>query len=341
MGGDRMEREGMSLICHISDVSVMGFTEVLKNLRVLRSIEKQLEASLIAEPPDVLVLIDYPGFNLRFARRAKERGIRTLYYISPQVWAWNKGRVKRMKGVVDRMKVVFPFEVEIYRKAGIDVEFVGHPLAEILTSTVGRDGFCSKYGFDPQRKLIGLFPGSRRQEVRLILPTMVRVAGELQRSHDVQAGVAVAPNLDRDFVSRFVPPNSGIALIENGTYDLMENADAAIVTSGTATLETGWFGTPMVVVYRTAPVTFFIGRLLVNVPYIGLVNIVAGKKVVAEFVQHAMNPANLLKAVRRLLEDVAYAGMIRNELAVIKRKLGSPGASARVAAGIIALGEAS
>ena len=340
VGGDKMEAEGMELIYHVESLSFMGFVEVLKNISMIRSVEKKLERLLEQRKPEVVVLIDYPGFNLRFARKVKGRGIKVLYYISPQVWAWNKRRVKKMKGVVDKMDVVFPFEVDIYKREDIDVEFVGHPLAETLRSSSSREDFFQKYHFDPGEKLLGLFPGSRPQEIKDILPTLVATASKLQQIHSVQVGVSVAPNLRLESYRRFTHGNSSITLIEGGTYDLMEHSDAVIVASGTATLESGWFGTPMIVVYRMSPVTFFIGRLLVKVPNIGLVNIVAGKSIVPEFVQHEMNPENLTNSISRILQDEAYAKAMRADLSIVKKRLGAPGASARVADGIIALGQA-
>lgn len=341
VGGDRMKDEGMEVVYHLSRLSFMGFVEVIKNLAVVRHLERTLEHLLDTRRPDVVVLIDYPGFNLRFARKAKRRGIKVLYYISPQVWAWHKGRVKKMRALVDRMKVVFPFEVEIYRREGIAVEFVGHPLAERIGTACTREEFFRANAFDPARKLVALLPGSRTQEIEMILPTMLRAARRLHAELGVQVAVAVAPNLGRDALRPYVGSDDRVHLIEHGTYDIMAHADCAIVTSGTATLETGWFGTPMMVVYKTSPVTFLIGRALVGVPYIGLVNIVAGRKIVPEFVQHDMKEENLVREATRQLTDDAYAGEMRKNLAVIKTQLGGPGTSARVAEGIIELGSSS
>ena len=340
IGGEGMASAGMELLFHIRDMAVVGFTEVIRHLPFLRRVMRTLEAEIIRRRPRVAVLIDYPGFNLRFARIAKREGIKILYYISPQVWAWNKKRVKTMGGVVDQMKVVFPFEVELYRKEGIDVEFVGHPLVENMRSSSTRADFFEAKGLDPKRKLLALLPGSRKQEVEKILPTMIDAALRLQQKDNVQAAIGVASSLGVTFVKQFVPLDSGVTIVEDGTYDLMKHADAAIVTSGTATLETGWFATPMVVVYRTSSLTYLIGRLLIDVPYIGLVNIVAGKKVVPEFIQHEMNATNLASAVGKILEDRNYAAAMREGLSVINKKLGAPGASARVADGIIRLAEA-
>lgn len=340
VGGDRMRGEGFDVVHHISGLSFMGFVEVVKNLAVIRDLERTLHGLLEQRRPDVVVLIDYPGFNLRFARIVKRHRIRVLYYISPQVWAWHKGRVKKMRTLVDRMKVVFPFEVDIYRKEGIDVEFVGHPLAERIGSSMGREEFFSRNGFDPARKLLALLPGSRRQEVEKIFPTMMATAARLQGELGVQVAVGVAPNLGPGILKQSLPAGAQVMLIEQATYDVMAHADAALVTSGTATLETGWFGTPMAVVYKTSPVTYTIGRALVGVPYIGLVNIVAGEKIVPEFVQHDMNVENLSNEMRHQLLDAEYAAGMRTKLSVIKTKLGHAGASARVAEGIIELGAA-
>ena len=340
IGGDRMRNEGMELVEHVSAVSFMGFLEVVRHLPVITSIEKKLERMLVDRRPNVVVLIDYPGFNLRFARKAKRQGIRILYYISPQVWAWNKRRVKKMKGLVDQMKVVFPFEEESYKRDGIDVEFVGHPLVETVESSSTRGEFFAMTKLEGGRKLLALFPGSRKQEVEKILPTMISAALRLQQSNGVQVAIGAAPALNAGFLRRFIPAGAAITLVENGTHDLMHHADAAIVTSGTATLEAGWFCTPMVVVYKTSPLTYLIGRMLVDVPHIGLVNIVAGKGVVPEFIQHEMSVENLVRAVGKIIENDEYASAMRSELSVIKTKLGGPGASMRVAESIIALGEA-
>ena len=337
VGGDRMRREGMELVRDIADLGFMGFVEVLRNLGTIRDLKRMLIGELERRRPDVVVLIDYPGFNLRFAREAKSRGIPVLYYISPQVWAWHRGRVKKMRSLVDRMKVVFPFEVEIYRNEGIDVEFVGHPLAEHIGTSCTRAEFFRRNGLDPSEKLLGLFPGSRRQEIERILPVISRAADLLCTGRELQVAIGVAPNLGKEFVGRFTGAGSRAVMVEDGTYDLMAYADAAIVTSGTATLEAGWFGTPMAVVYRTSPLTYCIGRLLVDIRSIGLVNIVAGKSIVPEFIQGAMTAGKLSEAVGRFLDDESLAASVRRELSVIREKLGGPGASGRVARGILSL----
>jgi lipid-A-disaccharide synthase len=339
IGGENMRQAGMELLFHVRDLAFMGFVEVVRNLPTIFRVENRLDEVLRSRRPDVVVLIDYPGFNLRFARRAKHHGIPVVYYISPQVWAWRRGRVHTMRRLVDRMKVVFPFEVEMYREAGVPVEFVGHPLAEHLGGATDRAGFFARHGLDPARTVLALFPGSRRQEIERILPVMANAAALLARETGCQVVVGVAPALGPGILREHLTDTPGVTLIENATHGLMEHADAAIVTSGTATLETGWFGTPMVVVYRTSPITFFIGRLLVRVPYIGLVNIVAGERVVPELIQRDLTPARLAAAVRPLLVDPGTARAMRGKLAVIRERLGAPGASERVARDILALAE--
>jgi len=340
IGGDAMQAEGMELLYHVNNLSVMGFVEVLKHLPVIRDVERSLEHCLDDRHPQIVVLIDYPGFNLRFAKKAKRRKVKLLYYIGPQVWAWNKGRIKEMKRYIDQVNVILPFEADMYRKEGVDAEFVGHPLLERLSSTLTKEEFFRRFNLDPARKLLALLPGSRVQEVRNILPTMLNAAERLRNKGLAQGAIGVAPGLPRDLVISLAASRRDITLVEDATYALMEHADAAIVTSGTATLETALFGTPMIVVYKTSPLTFFIGKLLVKVPHIGLANIVSGRRVVPEFIQHQMTVESLTHELERMLCDASYASRIRADLAIVRTKLGEPGASARVAENVISLAKA-
>jgi lipid-A-disaccharide synthase len=314
---------------------------VVRHLSFIRDVEHRLDHLLESRRPDVVVLIDYPGFNLRFAAKVKRRGIQVLYYISPQVWAWHRGRVRKMRSLVDSMKVVFPFEVELYRAEGIPVEFVGHPIVERIGASMSRDEFLRSNSLDARKPVLGLLPGSRLQELEHILPTVAEAAMRVSAATGAQIVLGVAPNLGAAVVRKHLPDGADIRLVEHATYDVMAHSDAVIVTSGTATLETGWFATPMVVVYRTSPLTYMIGRMLVDVPYIGLVNIVAGNKVVPELVQGSMREKRVEEETLRLITDRGYAQGMRQQLAVIREKLGGPGASGRVADGIIALHEGS
>jgi lipid-A-disaccharide synthase len=334
MGGECMRQEGMDLTVHMSHMAFMGFVEVVRHLRTIYRVQKALELEMDRRRPDVVLLIDYPGFNLRFAQLARNRGIPVLYYVSPQVWAWHGGRVKKMKRLIDKMHVIFPFEVKIYEAEGIPVEFVGHPLVERLSVQSTKQEFFGRQRLSPQKKVLGLFPGSRAQEIARILPTMVKTADVLQKLLDLQVAVGVAPNLGTDALAPYLAGHSSIRMVENATYDLMHHADAAIVTSGTATLEAGWFGTPMAIVYKTSPLTYEIGRRLVDVRFIGLVNIVAGRGIVPEFIQHDCTPAKLVKAMTPLLTDARESEAMRKDLAVVRERLGGGGASARVASSI-------
>lgn len=331
IGGDKMQAAGMDLIYHIRELAVMGFLEVLQHLPLLKSVERTLSMVLIGRRPDVLLLIDYPGFNLRFARTARNLAIKIVYYISPQVWAWNPGRVRKMKGIIDKMLVVFPFELDIYRKEGIDVEFVGHPLLEVLNEPQGREDFCKRYGFSPDLPIVGLFPGSRKQELERIFPQMLGAARWLHNHHNVQVAVGVSSILEVDFVRSFIRDQSVIKLIQHATYDVMKNSDVAFVTSGTATLETAYYQTPMVVVYKTSWLSYCIARLLVRIKNIGLVNIVAGKQIVPEILQGRVTPDNLAREGVALLQDERRRKEMSSLLACIKDKLGTVGASKRVA----------
>jgi len=335
VGGNHMREEGMEVVFPIERLAFMGFLEVVKNLKTVKELRTKLTNVASDRRPDAAVLIDYPGFNLRFAKTLTAMGVPVIYYISPQVWAWHKGRVAKMRGVVRSMKVVFPFEVEIYRRAGIDVEFVGHPIVERIGSRLSKAEFFRQHGLDPSRKLVALLPGSRRQEIEAIFPVMIEAAARLVRSFGVQAAVGVAPNLGLGLLGEHLTGSSQIVPIENGTYELMNHADAAIVTSGTATLETGWFGTPMIIVYKTSLLTYQIGKMLVDVPYIGLANIVAGRKVAPELIQGDLTAERLVEEMSHLLQDPSAAQDMRRGLSVIREKLGGPGASERVAKAVL------
>jgi lipid-A-disaccharide synthase len=334
IGGDRMKQEGMQLIYHVNELGFMGFAEVIKHLPVIRSMKIALEAVLRFRKPDVVVLIDYPGFNLRFANSAKRSGAKVVYYISPQVWAWHRSRVKKMRGIVDKMLVIFPFEVDLYRNEGIDAEFVGHPLLEVLTSGLDRKNFVKRYELDPQKKILALLPGSRMQEIEKIFPEMLRAGRTIAKAESMELVVAVAPTLQEEHFRTFYNVD-GIHLVKNASYEVMANSDFALVTSGTATLETGLFGTPMVVIYKTSWPTYFLGRLLIRLKSIGLVNIVAGKQIVPEFIQHRASAPRIAREVIRLLQQSDLLASMKQELQSVKGRLGEFGASQRVAQRIL------
>jgi lipid-A-disaccharide synthase len=335
IGGDKMVREGLRAIYHIRELGFMGFVEVLRHLPLIRAVTFTLEQILKLKRPDVLLLIDYPGFNLRFAKIAKKYGIRVVYYISPQVWAWNRSRVRKMRAFVDTMLVIFPFEVDLYRKQGIDVEFVGHPLLEEIGSEMEPKHFAKRFGLDAERPILALLPGSRKQEIEKIFPAMFAAAKTVARERNMQLAIGVAPTLDeRMFTTLY--ESGDVPLVRGATYDLMNHASFAMVTSGTATLETALFMTPMVVVYRTSWLTYLIGRLLVRVKNIGLVNIVAGRTIVPEFIQHRASARTLSRSMMSILDDPERIGRMKKDLGEVRAALGTSGASARVAERVLA-----
>lgn len=339
VGGDYMKREGMELVYHVRELSVMGFAEVLSKLPLLQSVQKTLVGLLKYRRPDLVVLVDFPGFNLRFARRVKEDRIPVLYYVSPQVWAWGKRRLRRMKNLIDKMLVVFPFEEKLYEQEGIPVEFVGHPLLEAIErdekTSLDRRGFCRHYGFDPLKRILGLFPGSRVDEVKNHLSVMVRAALLLKKKHDLDVGVSVAPTIPVSLYKDQLVHEDGVRLVESNTYGLMRYSDVAAVASGTATVETACFGTPMVVVFRTSKLSYLIGRLLVRVKHIGMVNILAGRRIVPELVQGKLSVENLARELDTYLSDESSRQRVRQELLQVRTMLGDPGASRRVVKAIL------
>ena len=334
VGGDKMKREGMDLIYHINELGFMGFVEVLKHLPFIKTMEHTLEQIVKFKRPDVLVLIDYPGFNLRFARIAKRYDVKIVYYISPQVWAWHRSRVKKIRFLVDKMLVIFPFEVDFYRAEGIDAEFVGHPLLEVLESKLDRKNFCKRFSLDEQKLIIALLPGSRKQEIDSIFPEMLAAARMISLQKSVEIVVCIAPTLEEEYF-RALYNLKGVHCIKGLTYEVMANVDFAFVTSGTATLETACFGTPMFVVYKTSWLTYLIGRALVHVKNIGLVNIVAGKMIAPEFIQHRAAAKKMAKSALSLLNNEGQLADMKAELSKVKVMLGLAGASERVAERIL------
>jgi lipid-A-disaccharide synthase len=336
IGGDKMKKEGMTLIYHVREMSFMGFVEVVKHLPLIRSVEKTLEQLLILKRPDVVVLIDYPGFNLRFARIAKKHGLKVVYYISPQVWAWKKGRVKKMRGLIDKMLVVFPFEVPIYEKEEVPVQFVGHPVVEEMQEVMSREQFCKRFGLSAEKKFIAVIPGSRTQEINSLFSVMVRSAAALAGS-DKNVVVAVAPNLPLEMYQQQLPPGLDVTFVQFATHEVMTYAEFAFVTSGTATLETACVGTPMVVVYKTSAVTYWIAKLVVKIEHISLVNIVAGRTVVPEIIQGEVTVDRLVAEARAIIDSPARYAEIKEALREVREKLGGVGAAAHVAEAVLAV----
>ncbi len=332
IGGERMREQGVQIIYHINELSFMGFSEVIRNITVIRSVERTIKALLDARKPKVVVLIDFPGMNLRIARYAKERGIPVVYYIAPQVWDWGKHRLKKMRKYVDHALVILPFEQQFFQERDVDAEFVGHPILDLIEITSERAEFCRSSGLDPDKTILALFPGSRMREIVNHASVMTRTALRLKDEFDIQPAIGVSPNLPTESIRRLLPAGSeDIPLLQGETYNLMQHAEIAYVKSGTATLEAACFKTPMVVLYKTSAFNFFVGRMIVNLNHFSLVNILAGEEVVKELSQGDVNVQTLYRYGKELLEDEQKRNAMKNRLASIKSMLGEPGASGRAA----------
>jgi len=333
IGGDRMRRAGVQTVVDSADMAVMGLVEVLKHFSVISSAFLKLKNLLLKDPPDLVILIDYPGFNLRLAKAAKKAGVKVLYYISPKVWAWKKGRIKAIAASVDRMAVIFPFEVPLYEKVGVPVSFVGHPLLDLVSVSMGREEAAASFGLDPSRKAVGLFPGSRRSEVERILPAILAAAELLQkRFPDLQFVMPLASTLkEEDILPHLQRFNIAPIITRQRIHDLIRACDAVIAVSGTVTLEIALVGTPMVIIYKLAPVTYQAARLLVKVDHVGLCNIVAGETIVKELIQDEANDENIAAEIGKIFENSVYETVMRQKLADVQGKLGGGGAARNVA----------
>ncbi len=348
VGGPAMRAAGLEAM---GDAGVLGVTGFLEVLGSFRAIWRAYRAAcrVLDRPetrPRLAILIDYPDFNIRLARRARRAGVPVLYFISPQVWAWRKGRVRRIAKTVDRMLVILPFEEEIYRLASVPVEFVGHPLLDLVRPSLVRAQVLAPLGLDPARTTVALLPGSRRNEIRAHLPAMLGAARILRDEfRDLQFLLPVAPTLGRGALERALkeagagagprpaafPDGSGPVLVESDRYDAVAACDAAVVASGTASLETALLGVPMVIVYRMNPLTHLLARAVSEVPHIGMPNLIAGERVVPELVQGDCTPERIATELRRILTDPALADRIRMGLSTVRARLGRPGAIPRAA----------
>jgi lipid-A-disaccharide synthase len=334
LGGDRLLEQGTDLVAHTRDLAVVGITEVLRHLGRLHAIYTRTVSELEANPPEVAVLVDYPDINLRFARKLKALGVPVVYYVSPQIWAWKKRRIHTIRETVTRMLVIFPFEEDLYRKAGVDVTFVGHPLVDAAYPASDRGAFLSEQGLDPARQVVALLPGSRRAEIAHNLPPLAGTVSLLNaRRPDLQFLLARAPGLP-DALFTDTLAGLPVRVVEGRSHAVLGEAAVALVASGTATVETALLGTPMVVVYRLSPITYALGRPFVSVPHYAMPNLVAGRRVVPEIIQGDFTPERVAREALLLLDDPARAEAMRLALAEVRLKLGAPGASARAAAAV-------
>lgn len=324
MGGDKMRNEGLKILYHINQVSFMGLFEILSHLSFLRRVFKDIVLQIDSNKPDLAILIDYSGFNLRLAKKLKQRNIPIVYYISPQVWAWRKNRVHKIKKYVDKMVVFFPFEVDFYKKEGVNVELIGHPLVQLAKPSLPKEQFLERMEAKGDQIIIGLLPGSREQEIKKILPVMLEACHLLNsRLKNIKVAIGLAPTIDKELVLSQLNQNSDAQVLENLTYDVMKYSNLLLVTSGTATVESALMETPMLVIYKTNFMTYFLAKLLVKVPYISMVNLIAQKQVVPEFIQSQASPLLIAQEMEKILKDKIKYQQTKQELSQIQVKLSS------------------
>ena len=333
IGGRKMREAGVELIADAADMAVVGLTEVVGKLGMILGVMRRMKLALKKLKPALLILIDYPDFNLRLGKAAKKDGVRVFYYISPQIWAWRKGRIHKIKEVVDKMAVILPFEEQVYRQVSMDVSFVGHPLLDVVKTKYARQEALSKFDLQDGITTVGLLPGSRKGEVSTLLPVMLKAARILMQSRPpVQFVLPLADALDRGFVEEMIRQESvPVRVVPNEIYDVIGVSDIVVVASGTATLETALLGTPMVIIYKVSPLSYYVGTKVINVTHIGLANLIAGKTIVPELIQDDANPNRIAAEVIGILADESRMQRIKEELNQIREKLGSPGASEKAA----------
>lgn len=329
-GGDLMAEHGGTPVKHYRELAFMGFIEVVSNLRTILGNIKFCKADIASYQPDALILIDYPGFNLRIANWAKSLGIKVLYYISPQVWAWKAKRVHQIKKDVDQLYTILPFESDFYKKYDYEVTFVGHPLLDVISD----EHLVSPLSLKKDKPIIALLPGSRKQEIGTVLPIMLQVVPHFS---EYQFVIGAAPSITSDFYESIIqahPMGAEVIMVRGETYPLMKEAHAALVTSGTATLETALFNIPEVVCYKGSSISYWIARQLVKIKYISLVNLILDRALVKELIQHELNTKNLKSELQKILDGPERKTILEG-YEVLKQKLGNSGASERLATAIV------
>lgn len=332
IGGEKMKAAGMNLLFHIDQMAFLGFAEVVKHLPFIKKVRGELISFVRSKNIKQVVLIDYPGFNINIAKKLKDLGIKIIYYVSPQLWAWRAGRLKKIKKLVDKMLVVFPFEKELYKKNGIDVEFVGHPLVERVRAykVISKEALCSKFNLPEEKEFLLLMPGSRKQEVVKILPETFKAANRLADELNLQPVIAGSENIPDNLYSELTG-NNALPVIRGHNYDLMKHSKFGIVKSGTSTLEAGYFGLPMIVVYKTGLISYTIGKWLIKIDKIGMVNILLGEKVVPELIQGELTEQLIYEKSEKILGDNEKLNLMKEKLSSIKTLLGDDGASEKAA----------
>jgi lipid-A-disaccharide synthase len=335
-GGEEMRAAGVETLVDIREVAIMGLLEVSRALPKFLQVFRRLRQAAREKDPALAILIDWPEFNLRLAKKLKSDKRRVIYYISPQVWAWRSYRIRAIKRYVERMLVILPFEKDYYERNGVDVDYVGHPLLDSVRVTASRDDFCSRYRFDSSKPIIALLPGSRHSEMKYILPPMLDAARLLNRSQpQLQFALPLARTFSLDEMVAHFHRIENLKLIENDTYNALSASDLAVVASGTATLETAIIGTPLIIVYRASALNWRIFRPLINVPFVGMPNLIAGREIAPELLQNDMNPERLTAQITAMLDDPKWLARLRADLAEVRQAIGSSNASERAASRIL------
>ncbi len=335
IGGDKMKVAGMQLSYHINRMAFLGFAEVVKHIPFIKKVQQDLLEIVKTKKIATVVLIDYPGFNLSIAKKFKKLKIKIVYYISPQIWAWGRGRINKIKKLVNKMLVVFPFEEKLYSDHDIRVEFVGHPLLERLKEFdfLSREELFEKYGLNKDKEILLILPGSRDHEVKQIFPEVIKAADKVSKEFNLQIVTACSSNIDENIFNR-ISVIKNFKVIKDDTYNLLKNSKFGIVKSGTSTLEAGLFQLPMVIVYKTSNLTYWIGKCLIKVKNIGMANIISGENVVPELIQGQVSENNIFNECKKILADKILYNEIKRKLSLIKDKLGVEGASVRAAKSI-------
>ena len=333
VGGRKLKEAGVDLIADSSDMAVVGLTEVFARLGTIMKVMRRLKTSMKDLKPDLVILIDYPDFNLSIAKSAKKNGIKVFYYIGPQVWAWRKGRIGQIKKNVDKIAVILPFEAPFYHAAGVDATFVGHPLLDEVKTKYSREETIRRLGLQSGVTTVGMLPGSRQAEIIKHLPEMIKAAEIIEKKiQPVQFIIPLVETLDISLVSNIIRQFPvKVRVVRDAVYDVIHCTDIAMVASGTATLETALMETPMVIIYKLSAPSYYIGKMVINIDHIGLVNIIAGKTVVPELIQDDANAERIATEIIDILTNKERLFDIKSQLSEIRNKLGSPGAAERVA----------
>ena len=339
IGGEKLQNQGVDLYYDLTKVAVVGFFEVLKNIKKFRRIFKGILKETEKNRPDAAILVDYPGFNLRLAKELKKKDIPVIYYISPQIWAWGKNRIKQIRQNVDRMIVLFSFEEALYRKSDVPVSFVGHPLLDVVKPSLEREEFLKNLGLDPKKLTVALLPGSREKEVKTLLPVMLETAEIINGNFAkrIQFVILRSPSVKEEIFIKAAANTRDLTLktVSGMAYEGIASSDFALVCSGTATLETGILATPMAILYKVNFLTWLFIRSMIKIPYIGLVNVVKGRKIVEEFIQFDCRAKKIADYVIPVLHDEEKRNRLKSELLSIRDSLGESGATRRASATVV------